>query len=97
MGGVPMTDTIALPARLDSGSLKSMLVELTTATAQGHVRIDASAVTHMSALGAQMILSAARSVREGGGTLEISEISDRACDQLAMMGLTPQTLSEGTL
>ena len=90
-----MTDTISLPARLDRATLRTLLTDLTSARRDKVIRLDASEVTHMGALAVQMILAAACGVRADGGTLEIVAISERAQEQLAMMGLSPQQLSEG--
>ncbi|MEO9575262.1 MAG: hypothetical protein ABJ263_16545 [Tateyamaria sp.] len=59
------------------------------------MQLDASEVTHSGALVTQMIIAAARTQHVQGVTPEISEISDRANSQLAMMGFTPEQLSEG--
>ncbi|WP_299731701.1 STAS domain-containing protein [uncultured Tateyamaria sp.] len=90
-----MTEPIQLPARLDATELSAFAPRLTEACTGGTVQIDAGEVTHMGALGVQLILAAARDQRSLGGTLEICAISERATSQLAMMGLSPQQLSEG--
>jgi len=90
-----MTEPLTLPARLDAAELGKLAPRLTDACRGGVVLLDASQVTHLGALGTQLILAAAREQRGQGGTLEFCAISDRAVSQLAMMGLTPQQLSEG--
>ncbi|MEP1352925.1 MAG: STAS domain-containing protein [Tateyamaria sp.] len=90
-----MTEQILLPSRLDAKELSAFAPRLTRACSGGQVHLDASNVTHMGALAAQLIIAAARAQYAQGGTLEISAISDRAGRQLAMMGLTPEHLSEG--
>lgn len=90
-----MTDPIPLPPRLDAKELGAFAPRLAQACSGGQVRLDASEVTHMGALATQLIIAAARAQNAQGGTLEISVISDRASSQLAMMGLSPQHLSEG--
>lgn len=90
-----MSDAIVLPPRLDAAALKWLLDDLVTASRNGDVRLDAGGVTHMGALGAQMILATARSARTNGGTLQFVQISARGRDQLAAMGLSPETISEG--
>lgn len=84
-----MADAISLPAKLDGFALRDLWTELTQAVANQEMRIDAGDVTHMGALGAQMILAAARDLRANGGDFEMIALSTRACDQLAVMGLTP--------
>ena len=90
-----MTDTILLPPRLDALAVEDLASRLPDACDAASVTIDASQVTHMSALAVQLILAAARHVRAGGGRLHIAAISDRATEQLRVMGLTPTALSEG--
>ncbi|MFL4471209.1 STAS domain-containing protein [Tateyamaria armeniaca] len=90
-----MTEALVLPARLDATELGAFAPRLVDACKGGALHLDASDVTHLGALGTQLIISAAREQRSRGGTLEFSAISERAVNQLAMMGLTPQQLSEG--
>lgn len=90
-----MTEAIRLSAQLDATELSVLFPRLAEACQGGTVQLDAGAVTQMGALGAQLILAAAREQRNLGGTLEFSAISERAASQLAMMGLSPLQLSEG--
>lgn len=92
-----MSDIISLQARLDGVALKTLSSDLTRASAQKSVRIDAGEVTHMSALAAQLILAASRAVHSDGGTFEFVALSERAGDQLTTMGLSPDKLSEGAI
>lgn len=91
-----MTDTITLPARMDGSVLKDMLPTLVAAVKAKALCVDAQEVSHFGALGAQLILAAARDVRNAGGTFEMTAISDRAREQLAAMGLSPEMIMEGT-
>lgn len=97
MHGVSMTDTILMPARMDLVALRTLSAELTTVRVEKNVRIDASEVTHMGALAAQLLLATAREVRSNGGTMEFTALNDRAADQLTAMGLSPDMLLEGTI
>jgi chemotaxis protein CheX len=90
-----MTDAILLPARLDGDGVRALTPLLLSGIKTGHITLDASAVTHMGALGVQAILAAARDLRATGGQISILSLTDRAADQLALMGLTPIQLSEG--
>ncbi|MEP1962916.1 STAS domain-containing protein [Tateyamaria sp.] len=92
-----MNDIITLQARLDGAALKTLSTDLTRACSERSVRIDAGGVTHLGALGLQLLLSASRTLRRDGGTFEFVAISDRASDQLAKMGLTPETVSGGMI
>ena len=91
-----MTETILLPPRLDTTALRSLAQDLSSAACAGRdIDLDARDVTHMGALSAQLFIAAARDARAKGGTLTFGSISERAVDQLAMMGLTPTRISEG--
>ncbi|WP_415402977.1 STAS domain-containing protein [Tateyamaria sp. SN3-11] len=69
--------------------------QLSVASDGGQIELDASNVSHMGALGTQLILCASRTARSAGGSVSFVAISDRATNQLAAMGLTPTMLSEG--
>ncbi|WP_299147746.1 STAS domain-containing protein [uncultured Tateyamaria sp.] len=90
-----MSDVVVLPARLDVTGVGDVHAHLRAVAAGGVVRVDASNVTHMGALGAQLLLSAGKTARDAGGGLDLVHVSARALDQLADMGLTPENLMEG--
>lgn len=90
-----MTEPISMPARLDATALDAFAPQLKAACSGGDILLDASGVTHLGALGLQLLVCAARHQQSLGGTLAFSDISDRATDQLSMMGVTPQQLLEG--
>lgn len=92
-----MSDIISLQARLDGVALKTLSSDLTRASAEKSVRIDASNVTHMGALAAQLLLAASKVIHRDGGTFEFVAVSDRAAEQLTTMGLSPDMLSEGAI
>jgi len=90
-----MAEVLTLPPRLDTTTVGDLSREMTSVLTAGTVRLDGSAVTHMGALGVQVILAAARTVKANGGRIEITDLSDRAERQLSYMGITPEFLSEG--
>ncbi|WP_299145449.1 STAS domain-containing protein [uncultured Tateyamaria sp.] len=90
-----MVETLTLPPRLDASTVNGLSREITSRLDTGKLRFDGSGVTHMGALGVQLIMSAARSVRANGGQIEFTDLSDRAERQLSYMGITPENLVEG--
>ncbi|MEL6449892.1 MAG: STAS domain-containing protein [Pseudomonadota bacterium] len=90
-----MSEPIVLPARLDPDAVATLATDMRGAALCDTVQIDASAVMHLGALGAQLLLSTAKTAKTLGGRVSIVAISDRARDQLAAMGLTPGEVEEG--
>ena len=92
-----MPDPLVLPQRLDAATVTVLTAELKDAVVNGAVRLDASQVTHMGALGVQALIVAARAVTENGGVFEFTALSDKAGTHLVHMGLTPEIIAEGAL
>ena len=90
-----MTERIVLADRLDTAGAVALAAELSRAPVDGHVILDATGVTHFGAQAVQVVISAAKTLKGGGGTLECSGISDRAATHLAAMGLSFDELPEG--
>jgi chemotaxis protein CheX len=90
-----MTEPILLPARLDLAAVALLTEDMAARLTDGKIVLDGRDITHMGALCAQAILSAARTVIDAGGSLEFTDLSDRAVQQLSCMGLTPNMLTEG--
>mmetsp|Transcript_29630 Transcript_29630/g.58586 ORF Transcript_29630/g.58586 Transcript_29630/m.58586 type:complete len:93 (+) Transcript_29630:89-367(+) len=90
-----MAEPIVLPARLDLAAVATLAQDMADHVPGGRIVLDGSAVTHFGALCAQSVISAARTVRDAGGSLEIRGLSDRAVQHLDAMGLTPEMLAEG--
>lgn len=84
---------ITLDARLDfanAGALAASILEYSGED----LELDASGVTHLGALGLQVIRSAAKSWSGTGQTLEISGCSNDTTDQLLLLGFTPEDVCE---
>ncbi|MEX0370038.1 MAG: STAS domain-containing protein [Tateyamaria sp.] len=90
-----MADPIALPRRVDSASVPVLAAQLREASAQDSINVDARETMYLGALGAQVLVSAARTMQAKGGTLSITGLTDRAASQLAIMGVEELTNSEG--
>ncbi|MWB77437.1 STAS domain-containing protein [Pseudooceanicola sp. 216_PA32_1] len=90
-----MSDALLLPPRLDLPAA-APLAQAFRERLGADIAVDASQVTHLGALCLQVLLSAAITARRRGHALRLIAISDRAAQQLAQMGFTPDTLAEGT-
>jgi len=90
-----MSEPIVLPARVDVAAVDDLAQALRPATARGDVHLDARRVTHLGALGLQLIISVARTARAQGHALQLVDPSDRFVSQLATLGLDETTLVEG--
>lgn len=90
-----MPDPIVMEPRMDLSTVELFVQSMLMQATEGRIVLDGSNVTHMGALCAQAIISAARTVGDAGGSLEITDLSDRASQQLKCMGLTPEILAEG--
>lgn len=78
---------LALAPRLDLSQVSALAEELRACLGSDLV-IDASAVSHLGALGAQLLASAALSWRNAGRILSITPRSDAFDEALARLGLT---------
>jgi len=87
-----MTATVALPERLDLASAAS-LADTLRAQMGADVTLDASAVAHLGALGAQVLLSAAATWTATGHVLSLDRPSGDFLAQLAELGLDPAALT----
>lgn len=82
--------SLSLAPRLDlsqAGPLATALRAQMRAQTGGALVLDASGVTHLGALGLQVLLSAAQSWRAAGQTLTISPRSEAFDEALALFGV----------
>ena len=89
-----MAERIVLVERLDTVAAAALATELSQQPKDGHLVLDASAVSHFGAQAAQVILSAAKTISAAGGSLECIDVSERAATQLAVIGLSETKLTE---
>lgn len=89
-----MSDTIKLGAKLDLPAASVLVTDLKKCKAQ-EVVLDMSDVRHLGALCLQVMIAAATSALEEGRRLVCVNASDRVIDQLRVMGVTPEMISEG--
>ncbi len=90
-----MSEAIKLPARLDMPAATKLAEALREVS--GPVAVDATEVSHMGALGLQVLVSVSREVKERGDTFEILGSSDKVLEQMKIMGTAPEQLMEGKI
>jgi chemotaxis protein CheX len=81
-------DVLLLPERLDLAAA-APLAEALRARAGRDLVLDAKAVSHIGAMGLQVLRSAAKSWASSGHRLELRNLSDACTDQLALLGYAP--------
>ncbi len=89
-----MAEMLRAPARLDLAAVGPLHADL-LAHAGGDVTVDMADVTQIGALCAQTIIAGARAISGAGCQMRLINVSDRVLAQLAAMGLTPETMTEG--
>jgi chemotaxis protein CheX len=89
-----MSNQIKLGAKLDLPAASILATQLKECTEQ-EVVLDMSQVRHLGALCLQVMLAAATSAVKDGRRLVCVNASDRVIDQLRVMGMTPEMISEG--
>lgn len=90
-----MGELLSLTGKLDVSAVAQLHSDLVARAGQ-NVTVSLGAVTHLGALCAQALISAAHGARKNGNSLRLTDTSDRVLGQLAAMGLTPETIMEGS-
>lgn len=86
--------TVRLPSELDTRAAASLHATLTAA--RGHnVNLDASEVTWIGGLAAQLLVSAARSWRADGKTLAVRGATAEAIGALQLLGIPEDAIGTG--
>jgi len=89
-----MSEPIKLGAKLDLSAASVLAADLKKCK-DPEVVLDLSEVRHLGALCLQVMLAAASSALSEGRKLVCLNASDRVIDQLRVMGMTPEMISEG--
>lgn len=89
-----MSDAIPLVPRLDLAAASALHEQLLAVSGQD-VTLDASEVSYFGSICVQVLLVAARTAKEAGHALTLTNVTERAQGQLAAMGLTPKMIEEG--
>ena len=91
-----MAETYCLPSKLDLSAATPLANDLMKHV-QDDLILDAGEVSQIGALCAQVIGSAAISLRANNHSLSIVNMPDRIVEQLHHIGLTPELLTEASL
>ena len=87
-----MSAAIELDAKLDLPAASALKVAFSNHEEQ-EIIVDFSEVKHLGALCLQVLLSAARTARTEGRSMQIINVPDRVVDQMRVMGVTPETIA----
>ncbi|MEM6887355.1 MAG: STAS domain-containing protein [Pseudomonadota bacterium] len=90
-----MSDPIRLAPKLDLSAASALTIELKERLGEAEIVLDLTDVRHLGALCLQVMLAAATSALQDGRRLVCVNASDRVIDQLRVMGMTPEMISEG--
>ena len=90
-----MADPISLSGKLDLAAVGSLHEKLLSHKSQD-VTVSLADVTQLGALCAQVLISAANLCRSDGFEFKLINTNDRVLGQLAAMGMTPETIMEGS-
>lgn len=90
-----MTEPYMLAPRLDLTASQGLVTHLLSVPKGQAIILDASAVTHMGALCTQALIAAGISSKESGGSLQITNASERVENQLGSMGLSLDAIMGG--
>ena len=91
-----MSEPLKLSSRLDlsaASDLKTSLVKVSG----NNVILDFSEVKVLGALCLQVIIAASRAAKANDLEFSLINLSERVEDQLRIVGVTPQDLSEGAI
>lgn len=86
-----MAVVITLPSRLDIASCRAVLPDLVAQRAQA-VELDGAAVSHIGAVGAQLLLSARASWGAEPGGLRVTGLAQSALKCLEDLGIAPDEI-----
>lgn len=84
---------VKLAPRLDTAQAGAMATSILQHAGQD-LALDASEVTHVGAMGLQVMRAAAKSWQASGHTLTISGLSNDCTDQLQLLGFSPESLCQ---
>lgn len=85
--------TLILEPRLDFKAAAGLADSILTHQGK-NLTLDAAHVSHVGAMGLQVLRAAARSWDETGQQLTMVNLSDDCIDQLSLLGFTPKSVTE---
>lgn len=89
-----MGEPVKLAPRLDLPAASALKTKLSEQMDEAVV-LDFSEVKFIGALCLQVILASATQIAGEGRRMTLENVSDRAIDQLRVMGMTPEAIAEG--
>ncbi|MEO9652906.1 MAG: STAS domain-containing protein [Roseobacter sp.] len=89
-----MTDALVLAPKLDLAAASALMTTLRENDKDDMI-VDMSEVKHLGALCLQVLLSAASTAHSQNRKFSITKVSDRAMEQMRVMGMTPESLERG--
>lgn len=84
--------TLKLEPKLDLRAAAELRTDLLALKGQD-VSLDASEVSHVGALAVQVVRAAAKTWSETGSSLSFDLAGSDLCDQLSLLGYSPETLT----
>ncbi len=84
---------LTLPPRLETAGATALRDQVLTFAGRD-LELDASEVTHIGALGLQVIRAAAKSWASDGKALTITGLSNDCVDQIQLLGFSPETICD---
>ena len=91
-----MSEPVKLPTRLDLSAASDLKTTLVQASDKGIV-LDFSEVKVLGALCLPVIIAASRVAKTNGLQFSLINLSERVEDQMRIVGVTPQDISEGAI
>ena len=85
--------TLTLDPRLDFKAAAGLADSILSHQGK-NLTLDAAHLSHMGAMGLQVLRAAARSWAETDQQLTMINVSDDCADQLSLLGFTPQSITE---
>jgi chemotaxis protein CheX len=85
--------TLILEPRLDFKAAAGLADSILTHQGK-NLTLDAAHVSHVGAMGLQVLRAAARSWAESDQQITLVNLSDDCADQLSLLGFTPQSVTE---
>ncbi|MGJ8627926.1 MAG: STAS domain-containing protein [Sulfitobacter sp.] len=90
-----MAEVLSVEGRLDLTAVGKLHDDL-LAHSGGDVVVQMDRVTQLGTLCVQTMIAAANTARANGHSFKITNTSDRVLGQLAVMGMTPETIMKGS-
>lgn len=91
----PMAEALMPQGRLNLPAAAGLHADLLERANQD-ITVDMSSVTQIGALCLQVLIAAGKTACAAGNTMQLININDTVRAQLGVMGMTPETIVEGS-